>query len=94
MARNVKLNITDSTGGTIAIAADPNREEVIIRNGGSDRCYLAFNEDAVDDQGVYLESGDALVLSSGDNRWTRATAAIYAVCTTGETCSLYCDITS
>jgi hypothetical protein len=94
MARNVKIAVTDATGGTIAIASDPNREELIIRNGGSDRCYLAFNEDAVDDQGVYLESGDAIVLSSGNQRWARATAAIYAVCTTGETCSLYADITS
>lgn len=94
MARNVKISVTDATGGTVAIAKDANREEVIIRNGGADRVYLAFNEDAVDDQGIYLDSGDAIVLSSGDKKWTRATADIYMVCATGETASVYADITS
>ena len=95
MARNVKIAVTDATGGTVAIAKDTNREEVIIRNGGADRVYLAFNEDAVDDQGIYLDSGDAIVLSSGNGqRWARATADVYMVCATGETASVYADITS
>jgi hypothetical protein len=94
MARNVKVSVTDSTGGTIGIVSDPNREEVILRNGGADRVFIAFNEDAVDELGIYLDSGDAIVLSSGNQRWARATADIYFVCTTGETASIYADITS
>lgn len=93
MARAKKIAVTDATGATVGIAADANREEVIIRNGGADTVYLAFNETAVADQGIYLESGDALILSSGSGRAVRATAAIYFVCASGETASVYADVT-
>jgi hypothetical protein len=94
--RNVKLNITDATGATISIAKDPSRDELIIRNGEtSDKVWLAFNEDAVADQGLYLSAGDAIVLnSSKKDRKTRCTADVYMVCGAGETASVYADITS
>lgn len=94
MSRAKKISVTDASGGTVGVAADPNREEVILRSAGPNRVYLAFNEDAVADQGIYLDSGDALVLSSGNNRWTRAIADIYFVCASGETASVYADVTS
>lgn len=94
MSRAKKISVTDASGGTVGIAADLYREEVIIRSGGPNRVYLAFSEDAVADQGIYLDSGDALVLSSGNNRWTRAISDIYFVCASGETATVYADVTS
>ena len=91
--RNVKLSITDSTGSTISIAKNSNREELIIRNGTlSDRVYLAFNESAVDDQGIFLDAGDALVLTGGVGN--RSSSNVYMVCASGETASVYADITA
>ena len=94
--RNVKLNITDATGSTISIAKDADRSELIIRNGTtSDTVWLAFNENAVADQGVYLSAGDAIVLtSSKKDRKTRCTADVYMVCDSGNTAAVYADITS
>jgi len=96
MARNVNIAVTDATGDTIAIDSEPFRSELIIRNGPtSDVVYLAFNEDAVANQGIYLEAGDAIVLnSSKQDRKTRCTADIYMVCSAGETATVYADITN
>jgi len=94
--RNVKININDSTGATISIASDASRNELIIRNGPtSDTVWLAFNESAVSQQGIYLQAGDAIIFnSSKQDRKTRATANVYMVTDVGGSAEVFADITS
>lgn len=84
---NKNYPIDDSTGAT-AFLAKANRVEVILRNIGPDRVWLAFNEAAVELEGMYLDIGDVVVFNG-----LKADAAIYGVCATGETAELGAQIT-
>ena len=96
MARNISINVTDATGGTIGINREPFRDELIIRNGPtSDTVWMAWNEPAVASQGIYLEAGDALILNSSKrDRRSRVTGDVYFVCEPGESATVYADITT
>jgi len=82
MANNDTVSVTDSTGATALIAADQ-RDEVYLRNQGSDTVYLAFNETAVSGDGFYLESGDAMTFTG-----KAASSAIHMVCASSETATV------
>ena len=84
MATNNKISVTDSSGGTASITARQGREEIILRNAGTNTVWLSRNEAATDSQGFYLESGDVLILGK-----EQAEAAWYMVCATGETATVY-----
>ena len=83
-----RFDVTDATGSTIAISHS-NKVEVIVRSSGPDRVFMAWNEPAVDDIGIFLDSGDAIVLNS-----YKSDADIYFVCATGETATVYFQITN
>lgn len=73
---------SDATGATIALAKNALRDEVMVRADG-DRVWIGFNEDAVVDQGVYLDDGEGIILAG-----EKATSDLYFVCDTGETCNV------
>ena len=92
MARNTKVNVT--TSSVEIVASDPSREETWIRNDpAGETIFLGFNEPAVADQGYFILAGESLIISSGSNRWARATAQVNAI-TASSTSNAYCDITS
>ena len=87
MANNSKVSVTDATGASALIAADT-RDEILLRNAGTNTVYLALNETASDSTGgFYLESGDGLVLTG-----RAARSAIHMVCASGETATVHYQI--
>lgn len=80
---SIPFSVTDATGGTIAISKDEYQQQSVLRIDGS-RVWVAFNEDAIAGQGVYIEAGDAMRLW-GD----RQAANVYLVCESGETATAY-----
>lgn len=57
-----EITVDATTGGTIAIASSNTREEVLLRCRGG-RVYIGFNETAVAATGIWLDSGDAIVIA-------------------------------
>ena len=57
-----EIAVTAATGATVAIASNNVRHEVLLRSRG-DRTWLGFNEDAVANQGIWLDDGDAVVIA-------------------------------
>jgi hypothetical protein len=83
-----KYTVSDSTGSTVAITRS-NKVEIIVRSAGPDRVFMAWNEDAVDDIGIFLDSGDIMVL----NRY-KSDADVYFVTAAGGTAVIYFQITN
>jgi len=78
--------VDDSTGGTIAVAANVNRNEVILQNQGAERVYISFSE-FCDGSGLYLDMDMGLVISGA-----KAKFDIYMACTSGLTATVsICD---
>jgi len=79
-------NVDENSGAAPILESGSFRTSVWIRHGSGDRATLGFDsaEDAGDN--VYLEEGDFLIIGG-----SRARAAIYAVCSAGETATLLVD---
>lgn len=78
--------VADTGGDTPKITAEK-REEIIVRNAGTGTVTLTFNETAVAGTGFYLLAGDFVVLTG-----RRASSAIHAICESGQSATLKCDI--
>lgn len=72
-----EITVDATTGATIAIASSNIRQEVLLRARGASRIYLGFNEAAIVGQGIWLNSGDGVVIAR-----PLCTADIYMVAAT------------
>ena len=57
-----EITVDATTGGTIAIASSNIRQEVLIRCRGA-RVYVGFNEAAQLNRGIWVNSGDGIVIA-------------------------------
>jgi len=80
--------VTDATGATIAIPSSNSRLEVLLRIVG-DRTFMGFNENAVDEMGIFADQNDIITLANN-----KAASAIKFVCAAGETSTVYVETTN
>ena len=81
MPNGLNYPITDVAA--VIITPLVNRDEIIIRCAGPGTVTFGVNESPVAGTGISLESGDAWVITG-----KKASAAIYAVCPSGEISTL------
>jgi len=85
-----KISVTDSTGNTASITKLYSRQQVLLKNinSGSD-VFLGFDSEAVYDLGYFMSPGEAVVLDG-----TFAISDIYFVCDSGETSTIYAQLST
>lgn len=81
------INVTDSSGETIAIDRKFYRREAILRNDGPNRVWFAFNEEAVSNIGIYFDAGEVLNLSM-----LKGKGDLYLICSSGEAATVYAQL--